>query len=551
MRIHQPRKFNWFAIGIFLLPLTAVLAYFWAMEMFSSLEDYRSPLHDVSFLSGDRIGEPITKRVVIVLMDALRLDTSFDSSLMPTLNSLREHGASATMVSRPPSFSAPGWTTLLTGAWPDINDSQSMNPPDEYHARTFTQDDIFAAADRASLKTAVFGYSWFEEMLSNSGIKKGFFIVGEDAQADSEVVSASLEALTEDYQLVLIHIDQIDYAGHHEGGPMDSNWGLAASRADNLLLMVVEKLDLDKNTLMVVSDHGQIDKGGHGGNEQVTLREPFVASGVGIIPGTYAEIDMVDVAPTLATLLGTSIPSSSQGRPLMEMLDLSSEQVASVMEIVNEQQSNLLSRYAQAIEMNPITQGDNANVASSQLILEQLRMGKLAQERVWRNMIALFLLLVPGYIIFMRRNPRFVWTIAGVIVFLGSFLLRFLLIDKNTIGFSWIPGQMEYIFYVAQVSGISFFLGWILSMVGQHGFNDSPRQAASISLGYTWMAVYILMIPILLNFAVNGISVNWTLPEFTTFFLGLFSLTVTLFICGFGLIFTGIGVLIIKLRAYR
>jgi hypothetical protein len=54
------------------------------------------------------------------------------------------------------------------------------------------------------------------------------------------VIDAALPWLSEDYQLVLIHIDQVDYAGHHEGGVRSSNWDAAASRADALLAEIVD-----------------------------------------------------------------------------------------------------------------------------------------------------------------------------------------------------------------------------------------------------------------------------------------------------------------------
>ncbi|MEW6093812.1 MAG: alkaline phosphatase family protein, partial [Chloroflexota bacterium] len=191
--MRNPRRskpINWFVLGIIALPLIAVGAYFWAMGIFSALESYRSPLANTPPAPGVELGEPLTRRLVIVLMDALRYDTSIDETVMPVLNDLRAEGASAIMTSRPPSFSAPGWTALLTGAWPDINDGQPFNPPDEFNVRAFTQDDIFAAADRAGLNTAVSGYFWFEDMLAGRGVDAGFYTHGEDNAADQEVVAA-------------------------------------------------------------------------------------------------------------------------------------------------------------------------------------------------------------------------------------------------------------------------------------------------------------------------------------------------------------------------
>ncbi len=544
MRLRRPtKKINWFLLGLILLPLSAVGAYFWATGIMAAVENYRSPLAQSDLAPGEALGAPLTRRVVIVLVDALRYDTSLDTSVMPALDELRTEGASARMTSRPPSFSAPGWTTILTGAWPDINDSQPMNPPDEFSVRAFTQDDLFAAADRAGLKTAVAGYSWFEGMLAVSGVDAGFYTIGEDNAADQEVVAAALAWLDGDYQLILIHLDQVDYAGHHEGGPLDPRWNAAAARCDTLLGEIVARLDLEQDTVIVLSDHGQIDKGGHGGNEPITMVEPFVATGAGILPGEYNDMHMVDVAPTLAVLLGANIPASSQGRPLLEMLDVTSERAAAILEAVRAQQESLLEAYAAAIGQTAAEPQGESAVASTQLALEQTRMTRLGQERVWRNMAALFLAIMPGYLLFLRRERKALWMLAGALVYLAVFFARYLLLDHNTFGLSWIPGITEFIVYIAVTSSVALLAGWLAAMFGLRAFRSEARQAAGSALGFVWFVLYLLAIPILLNFAVNGVTVTWTLPEFTTQYLGFFAIAQWLFVAAAGLLLVGVSAL--------
>jgi predicted AlkP superfamily pyrophosphatase or phosphodiesterase len=233
-----PRKINWFLIGLIGLPLLAVGAYFWAMGLMDSGFSYRSPLAKAPPLPGQTLGAPVTRRVVVVLIDALRYDTSLKTNVMPTLNELRTQWASAKMHSRPPSFSAPAWTAILTGAWPDFNDSQIFNPDDPFSARAFTQDNLFAAANRAGLKTGASGYQWFQGMLASSNVTDSFYTTGEDNTADIQVVAAALPWLSGNDQLVLIHLDQVDYAGHHQGGPISPNWDAAATRADSMLKQI-------------------------------------------------------------------------------------------------------------------------------------------------------------------------------------------------------------------------------------------------------------------------------------------------------------------------
>lgn len=544
--MQKNKRVNWFTLGLLALPVLVAGGYFWSTGMIDALEQYRSPIYDSPPSPGMDLGEPLTRRVVIVLMDALRYDTSMDADVMPVLNQLRTGAASAIMTSRPPSFSAPGWTTILTGAWPDINDSQPFNPPDINHVRTFTQDNIFSAADRAGLNAAVAGYSWFEQMLAQSDLDAGFFTPGEDNAADQDVTNAALPWLTSDFQLILIHLDQIDYAGHHEGGPLDPNWNAAASRVDVLLGTIIDHLDLTEDTIVVISDHGQIDRGGHGGNEPITLIEPFIAAGKGFLPGDYGEIQMVSVAPTLAVLLGMNLPASSQGRPLLEMLEIQPEQASLILEAEKAQQSALLAAYSSAIDQPIQVEENDTIVAGAQMAMEKARMSKLAQERIWRNMVSLFIAIVPGYILILRKEKRTFLMLCGVVLYLAVFNLRYSILDRNTYGLSWIPGIMDFIVYMAITTGISLVVAWLVMMILDKGYQKSLKQSAKLSLGFIMFLIYILVLPVLLNFAVNGVFTTWTLPEFTIQYLGFFFLVQTMFVAGFGMLLIGTSVLIGK-----
>ena len=301
---------------------------------------------------------------MFVLIDALRDDTSHKAEVMPFLNELRGRGAWATMHSRPPSYSEPGYTVLFTGAWPDLSDGPTINL-DYAEIPTWTQDDLFSAAHRAGLKTAVSGYYWFERLIPQASVDASFYTPGEDRAADRAVVDAATPWLRDPtYRFVLVHIDQVDWAGHHEGGPRDPNWDAAARRADDLLREIAGTLDLDRDTLFVASDHGQIDRGGHGGHDPITLVEPWVLAGAMTVPGSYGDVNQVDVAPTLAVLLGTNIPASAQGRPRVEMLALSAEQKGAVEAAVAGQQAALMQAYGKAIG-RPVTGGQQGDAVAA------------------------------------------------------------------------------------------------------------------------------------------------------------------------------------------
>ena len=537
------KSINWFVISIVGLFILAILAYVWATSLIFSVESYRSPLSNYPPTPGIPLGTPLTRKVVIVLIDALRYDTSNNSTVMPFLNELREKGATAAMHSQPPSFSAPGWTAILTGGWPDINDSQPLNPPDQFSARPFTQDNIFAAANRSGLNTAVSGYSWFEQMLSTSGVDAGFYTPGEDQKADKAVVAAALPWLTGDYQLILIHLDQVDYAGHNQGGPRNPNWNAAATRADNLLRDIVSALDLTKDTVLVISDHGQIDQGGHGGPEPITLLEPFVLTGTAVIPGQYGDVNMVDIAPTLAALLGTNIPSINEGRVLTQMLTLSPEQNSAVQNTLKLQQAQLFSVYTSEIGSTSSV-GGGPVVTATQNAIKQARDVQLATERVWRNVIAALIALLPAYLLIIRRDKKILWLAAGAFVYILLFNFRYAILDERTYSLASVESATRLITYTATTTVIATILAWLIPMIGLHGFTTGSRHAAEVSLGCVWFTVYMVALPILLSFAVNGVIVTWTLPEFYTLFVGLLSIIQWIFIAAGGLALTGIAAVI-------
>ncbi|HEY5270318.1 MAG TPA: alkaline phosphatase family protein, partial [Anaerolineales bacterium] len=424
--------------------------------------------------------------------------------------------------------------------WPDINDSQLFNPPDEFSARAFTQDDIFAAAQRSGLNTAVSGYAWFEGMLLNSGVDAGFYTPGEDNAADIQVVAAALPWLTGDYHLVLIHLDQVDYAGHHEGGPRSPNWNTAATRADGMLSEIAAKLDLTQDTVLVISDHGQIDRGGHGGPEPVTLVEPFVLTGAGVIPGSYGDVNMVDIAPTLAALLGTNIPATNQGHVLTKMLTLTSEQDVAIENALKAQQSQLFTAYTTAIG-STASVGDGEIVSATQIALNQARAGRLASERVWRNVVAALLAILPGYLLFLRKDRRILWLMAGAVLYVLLFNLRYAVIDGRTYSLASVESTTWLITYSATTAAVAVILGWLVPMFGLSAFKAGPRKAAETALGTIWFCIYLLALPILLSFAINGFTVTWTLPEFYTLFIGLLSLIQSMIVAAVGLLLVGLS----------
>jgi hypothetical protein len=71
--------------------------------------------------------------------------------------------------------------------------------------------------------------------------------------------------------------------------------------------------------VLLTSDHGATDSGGHGGASDVETTAPLYAFGPGITPGARVSIHQIDLAPTLSCLLGLPFPATSLGRPTVEL----------------------------------------------------------------------------------------------------------------------------------------------------------------------------------------------------------------------------------------
>lgn len=538
-------------LGIIASLVLAASAYFWATGIMDSLYAFRSPLKDNPPAPGPALGQPLTHRVVFVLIDALRDDTSHKKDVMPFLNQLRDQGAWATNHSRTPSYSEPGYSVLMTGAWPDLSDGPAMNL-DYADIPTWTQDNLFSAAHRAGLRTAVSGFNWFQKLVPQSAVNDSFYTAGEDKAADVDVVNAALPWLKADQdQFILIHIDQVDYAGHHEGGPRSPNWDAAAARADGLLKQIVSTLDLSKDTVIVVSDHGQIDRGGHGGQDPIVLLEPFVAAGAGVKPGQYPDGNMTDVATTTAALLGLNIPADSQGVVRTDMLVLTADQQVNINNALMAQKTQLLTAYQQAIHSSVNTRGTTESVPGLLVAMDQSKTQRENSERIPRFMLAILLALIPAYILLRKRSELIAWLLGGALLYIVLFNFGYAVLAGRTYSLSSVTSASDIIMFTAGTTASSMALTWLVLGYFLKWFKSAPGESAGKVMAFTFTTLYLVSLPILWHFALNGALVTWTIPDMAGMFMGFLSILQVLVIAVFGLLLVGVTALITKVNQGR
>jgi hypothetical protein len=508
-------------------------AIFLALELMDNLYTYRSPLADNPPVPGRSFGEPFGEQVVFVLIDALRYDTSLKPEVMPTLNQLRNQGASAKMHSQTPSYSSPGYGVLLTGAWPYLSDAPAFNL-DYENIYPFTQDNVFSSAKRHGLRTAVSGYYWFEQLIPKDALDIGYFTPEEDHLADRAVVDAAIPWLeSREYDLILVHLDQVDYAGHHEGGPQGEDWEKAASRVDALLAEIVAEMDLSEDVLVISSDHGQIDQGGHGGHDAVTLEEPFIMVGKGVKSGVYGDISMVDVAPTLAALTGINLPATTQGRVLTDMLFMPSNTITNLKSETARQQSQLVAAYANAIGQTLPEEATNASanitVQEYQQALEGVQQSRLNRERLLRIAIAAVLLLAVLILVWKKKPKGLMNLVLAALLYTAIYHFSYVTFGPKVYSYSSVISPTQLVVINGIFSLIALIIAWLL-FTFQNWITLDIKQNLSKAADIALFIILVTSLPLIAHIVWNGLFATWMLPDLMLHYLALISLIQIFFI---------------------
>lgn len=309
-------RWSWRWLGLVVLPLVMLGASAGAAVVALGLQgdlDAYAPV-DVGPLAAGENSARLAQRVVVVVVDGLRVDVSRQ---MPFLESLRGRGAWTSLTTGQPSFSKPGYAVLSTGTWQEYH-GVTMNS----HPGQVKVDTIFTVARNAGLRTALFGYTYWGEV--NPVVDRS--LVGE--YPDHELYArarSSLEAREAD--LTYVHLSAVDVAGHESGGGMSQQYLEAARQVDGMIAGLVSCLDLSHDVLIVTADHGQLDRNnrggsGHGGWERVVTTVPLIMVGSHVREGEIPSGRQADVVPTAAALLGLPVPAQRLGNVLWAGLDV-------------------------------------------------------------------------------------------------------------------------------------------------------------------------------------------------------------------------------------
>jgi len=151
---------------------------------------------------------------------------------------------------------------------------------------------------------------------------------------------------------------------------------------------------------------------------------------------------------------------------------------------------------------------------------------------------------LPAYFLVISGKKKNLWLAAGALTYALVFNFIYAILDRRTYSLSSVDSLTWFITFTAVTASISLVIGWLVSMQRLRAFQAGSRKAAETTLGFVFFTIYLLALPVLVSFVINGFLVTWVLPEFYTSYIALFSLIQWIFIAAFGLVLTGAAALI-------
>lgn len=268
-----------------------------------------------------------TAKTLVIGIDGTRYD-KLQKSDAPNIKALVAAGMTATsnLYANPlsPTVSGPGWSTIATGVWPDkhgVKDNTFAGS--QYGTYPDFATRLETAAPAASTLVAT---SWNPVADTIFSSKTDLRIP--ESESDAKTASDAADYLTHgNPDSTFLHFDEVDEAGHASGGASQAYLD-AIHQADTRVGQVISALRsrptyAQEDWLIVLAtDHGHTDAGGHGGNTAAERQTFVIATGAGFTPGsTRYDVKLVDIAPTVLKHEGVAINPvwGLDGKPIDEI----------------------------------------------------------------------------------------------------------------------------------------------------------------------------------------------------------------------------------------
>ncbi|CCK29807.1 type I phosphodiesterase/nucleotide pyrophosphatase [Streptomyces davaonensis JCM 4913] len=273
-------------------------------------------------------------KVLVVGMDGLRHDR-IAAANAPHLKAMMSEGTYGTslLYANPmaATSSGPGWSTISTGVWPDKHGVKDNTFAGKKYGQypgflaRLTQVrpalSTYAAVDWLPLDTQGTITPGADAKLVLDGDRDGY--TGHDA-----TIAAEAEAIIkgQNPDVLFVYFGQSDIVGHNQGAGSQAYLDQIAVQDAYLgrlraAIKARPSHATERWTVIVATDHGHTDPGGHGGSSVEERRTFVLATGPGIAAGARPiDTRLVDVVPTVLKQLGIPVDPAwgLDGKPIQE-----------------------------------------------------------------------------------------------------------------------------------------------------------------------------------------------------------------------------------------
>ncbi|WP_061291169.1 alkaline phosphatase family protein [Herbidospora cretacea] len=275
--------------------------------------------------------EPVPK-VLVIGVDGVRTDRVL-TTRATYLRALMSEGLYATgeldLTPGVKSLSGPAWSTILTG----VNPEKHGVHDNTFDGRQYTRyPDFLTRIERlhpeldtlaVTLWRTFFDTGLLHQVDWHATLRPG---VDYAEHLKDEMIIRRMTDLIARHQadVVFLHLVNPDKVAHRHG-PLGPEYATALDTMDLAVGRLVDAVKRrptypnEKWSVIVVTDHGHRDEGGHGGATPAERQIFLLAAGPGIRHERRHEAKLVDVAPTVFAQLGIRIPADLEGVPLGEM----------------------------------------------------------------------------------------------------------------------------------------------------------------------------------------------------------------------------------------
>ncbi|RYX81431.1 hypothetical protein EON83_24225 [bacterium] len=259
---------------------------------------------------------PGNKKVLLIGTDGTRPD-KLEAANTPNIHALMNSGAyTGKAQTRMPTVSGPGWSSMLTGVWSDKHGVKN----NAFTGKNYGQyPDFLTRLEKLNPKFSTFAAADWEPLLTtlsggplvsdNVDVKLAF--KGNYEESDKTIAELSAHYLAhENVDAAFVYFGDLDEIAHSVG-PLSPRYTTGLEKLDKYVGQLVAAIRsrptyAQEDWLILMStDHGHVDRGGHGGPSEVEKTIFFLANGPSVDKTKLKpEVGIVDVGITALAHLG-------------------------------------------------------------------------------------------------------------------------------------------------------------------------------------------------------------------------------------------------------